>query len=70
MSLQLTVSSYLWIRLYLKPPITQVAFTAEGENGRRVVRPNLLFLRIVAHTHTNVIVASSTGIRMSQGSVE
>lgn len=43
-----------------KPVIAQVAFTPEREYGSRVIVANLLLLRVVADSHTNMVVASIT----------
>lgn len=51
--------TYLRIRLYLEPTVTQMAFASERVYRCRVVVPNLLLLRVVPHTHANVVVACS-----------
>ena len=51
---------YLWVRLDGKPVVTQVALASERVYRRRVVVSYLLLLRIVAYTHTNVVVATIT----------
>lgn len=46
--------------MYLEPAITEVTLAAKGVDGSRVVVSDLLLLRVVAHTHTDVIVTCPT----------
>lgn len=49
--------SDLGVCLYFKPAVAQMALASERVYGGGIVVSNLLFLRIVADTHADVIVA-------------
>lgn len=51
---------YLWVRLYLEPTITEMAFTSERVYRRRVVVSYLLLLSVVADAHADMVVARPT----------
>ena len=59
--------SYLGIRLNLKPPVTQMAFTSKGVNWSRVVVANFLLLGVVSDAHANVVVACSATANCQRG---
>jgi len=54
--------AYLRICLNFKPTIAQVTFTPKGENWGREVCANLLLLRVITHSHTDMIIACATFI--------
>ena len=60
--------AYLGIRLNFEPAIAKMAFTTKWVDGRRKVIADFHLLRIVAHPHTNMIVACSTVNRKIQPS--
>lgn len=53
------VAGVLWVGLDLKPVITQVTFTSEGEDRRRVIVAYFLLLGVVTDAHPNVVVTST-----------
>ena len=50
---------YLWICLYLKVVVTEVALHPELEDGGGVVPPHCRLLGVVTDTHTNVSSTST-----------
>ena len=55
-------AAYLWICLNFKPTIAQVTFTPERKDWSRKVCANLLLLRVVTHSHTDMIITCVTVI--------
>lgn len=56
-------STCLWIRLNREPVAAEVAFALELVYGSREIVSNLLLLRVIPHSHTNVSVTSSAGMQ-------
>ena len=61
--------AHLGICLNFKPTITQVTFTPKGKGWSRKVCANLLLLRVITYSHTDMIITCATVIFQVSGSI-
>ena len=49
----------------LEPSIAQVTLASKGIDGGRIIHANLAFLSIIAHAHSNMVVAAEAMKRVN-----